>query len=1537
MPSSYGGTLVRASVVAVVVLAAIPQDVRTQDGVSAEAREFERHAAQMALVREEQRSRLERTRAHARMPSTMYASTPDRVLSHPFPLVASSSSTQERADATTPSAPLSPAPVERTHRIAFFPAASHRAEGGYQGLARIVNRAETAGEVRIDAFDDEGVAHGPLILDIDAGASTHITSQDLEQGNALIGLDGASGEGKGDWRLDLTSELEFEVLAYIRTGDGFLTSMHDRVPSGAAGHRVAMFNPGSNVNQVSRLRLVNPGSEAAAVLIEAIDDTGAPAADMVRIELGPGAARTVSARELESGGTGLAGALGTGRGRWRLVVSSPQALEVMNLLLSPTGHVINLSTSTANVDLDGAAFVHEVPLFPSAARRWRDGLQGFVRIVNHSDQAGTVRIDAFDDEGIPSTPLTLAIGANAAVHFNSGDLEDGNPGEGLGAGVGIGTGDWRLRLRSSLDLKVVAYVYSDDGFLASVHDLVPRTDAGHRLAVPDAGSGFGRMSLVRLLNLGAQPALVSIEAIDGHGSSASGAVRLEVPARGARTVSTHQLKTGAGVDGLGVRGLTVTADHPIEVMSLLESPAGHLANLSTSLDAMSADEVFRESISGPVVQSRCVNCHVADGIAGAFRLHFVPSTTPNHPSHNFDVFRNFLDVVEDGAALVLAKIQGIGHGGRLQFAAGTDEFADMERFLALLGEEIASTPSIAPEALFDTVRMAPARKTLRRAALVFAGRIPTDEEYAAAEQGPDDLRATIRGLMTGPEFHEFLVRGANDRLLTDRNIGQVIDHNVGRYFVEFVNETYRRREAAFGIDKRGRYYDWNDRSQHGFRRAPVELIAHVVENDLPYTEILTADYIMANPWAAAAYGASTTFDDPEDIYEFKPSKIESYYREGEGFESEFNRAIGSTRIVDPGPLRTNYPHAGLLNTTSFLLRYPTTATNRNRARSRWTYYHFLGLDIEKSAPRTTDPVALADTNNPTMRNPACTVCHVVLDPVAGAFQNYGDEGFYRDKRGGMDSLDRFYKDGSGTSLPIRADSWHARETLSWTVPLGAGVETLRVYFPNDFWHDATRTTGTVYLDRMRVVDAKGHALTHLEFESVTPPPPPRPDGECGRARRNPSTRRIDHYRYGWGGRVGCALYVDVTVPADGTYTVEIVAWADRYDPGRHPDRDTYSELSVAVNPYRSGDTWYRDMREPGFGDELAPDPDNSVQWLAEKIVADDRFAEATVKFWWPAIMGSEVAEPPEDERDADFEGLLVAASAQGAEVARLAEGFRLGFHELHEGRAYNLKDLLVEIVLSEWFRADAVEDADPVRRVALREAGARRLLTPEELARKTLALTGVQWERRINEGWPYEARPSALTIDYRLLYGGIDSDGVTKRARDLTPVMAGVAKRHAMQIACAAVTREFYLRPKSEWRLFDGIDRNTTDRGAIRGKLVELHDKLLGVEVTPDSVDVETAYGVFADARERRRRSGDTWFDHWNCYAGAHDRFFFEGLLDDIIVEKENEKGHRWHDFDWGRVEAYLDRIDWSDHRHTAHAWVVVLAYLLMDYRYLYL
>ena len=827
------------------------------------------------------------------------------------------------------------------------------------------------------------------------------------------------------------------------------------------------------------------------------------------------------------------------------------------------------------------------------------------------------------------------------------------------------------------------------------------------------------------------------------------------------------------------------------------------------------------------MQSKCVNCHVAGGVSGHTRLVFVRSDAADHETLNLQTFETFLNAVADegGGIYVLNKIQGVAHGGGEQVPVDSDDFTNMAHFLGLLGEEVA-TAALTPKTLFDTVMLASPRKTLRRAALIFAGRLPTDAEYAAVEHGDESvLRATVRGLMEGPQFHEFLLRASNDRLLTDRQ-AIVITPDTG-HLLDFADEHYLRAKAAYDSGDRDsrEFHDWYDRVQFGFRRAPLELIAYVVENDRPYTEILTADYIMANPLAAKAYGASTRFDDPADVHEFRKSRITTYYRKGDGFETESDPFVMAGRVLNPGSLRTHYPHAGILNTNAFLIRYPSTATNRNRARSRWTYYHFLGLDIEKSASRTTDPVALADTNNPTMNNPACTVCHSILDPVAGAFQNYGDDGYYKDKWGGLDSLDELYKKGKVAAMAVQAESWEGRQTLVWPLTLAAGTETLTVMYTNDFYDENTGEDGFVWLDRLTVVDAHGDVLASHEFEDLEIPVPHW--GTCGEAAYNDATERRDHVHL-WNGDHHCAFFIDVEVPTDGAYSVEVVAWSIGYH--EQYGNDGFARLSVTVNAYQLGDTWYRDMRTPGFSGMTAPNSDNSVQWLARQIVADPRFAAATVKFWWPALMGREVARPPEDEADAGFEGQLLAANAQGAEVARLAQGFRGGFHG---GPAYNLKDLLVEMVFSKWFRADAVTDADPVRHAALRGVGAKRLLTPEELAHKTAAITGVQWERHTPLQPTHGRSLSALTDQYRLLYGGIDSDGVTERSRESTSVMAGVAKRHAVVVSCPVVMREFFLLSEGDRQLFAGINVLERDADAVKNKLVELHDKLLGVQVAP--------------------------------------------------------------------------------------------------------
>ena len=1337
--------------------------------------------------------------------------------------------------------------VSAAHGLPFLPSASDASRR--QGIVNVLNRSAEAGDMRIVAVDDSGRRYGPLRLVLGANETAQFTSADLENGNADKGLFGATGSGVGDWRLELYSDLDIEALSYVRATDGLVTAMHDVAPSEGIRHRVPFFNAASDFEQESRLRLINPGGGPAEVAITGIDRRGSSPGDGVAVTLAPGASLTYTAAELESGAAaGLRGSLGDGKGEWRLLVESEQPLQVMSLVSSSTGHLTNLSTVPSNE----ARGVQSVPLFPAASDPF--GRQGLVRVVNRTNSAGEVRVKAHDDTQWDYAALVLPIGPGETVQFDSNDLEQGNPGKGFSGGTGSGQGDWRLELSSDVDIEVLSYVRAWDGLLSPMHDVVPSEADGtrHRVAMFNLEVSEEQARVLRLINPGSGSAEVAISGMDAQGRSLGDGVAVTLPAGASRTYTAEELRTGAATglrgslgDGTDEWRLTLESQQPVQVMSLLSGPTGHLSNLSTApvlvpktlppvfaTDTETSGEetpedVFRTDVS-PIVQAKCIICHRAGGFAADVpnsRLQFSPSTVEGHVALNLAVFEALIAVlnededVEDPATYILNKVQGVDHGGGAQATAGTDDYASLERFMGLLGKAVAPV-GITPETLFEGVTMESPRQTLRRAAIVFAGRVPTDAEYAAIDGAGEDedaaedaLRGAIRGLMTGPEFHEFLIRASNDRLLTDRELGSEV---IGRdgYFVDFTNKFYELIAAAGGPDDAPEAWDWKEKAQYGAARAPSELIAHVVENDLPYSEILTADYIMANPYAAEAYGASTEFEDANDVHEFRPSEIVSYYRDDDSKEKvvAFDK-FTIYHVTDPGNLRTDYPHAGVLNTTAFLLRYPTTPTNRNRARSRWTYYHFLGLDIEKSASRTTDPVALADTNNPTLNNPACTVCHAVLDPVAGAFQNYGDRGFYRDQWGGLDSLDEFYKrdfaSGSG-ELEVTARSPESRQTIAVEARLLPGETVVRLaprfdpQKPKDseaWWNGG--------FGEVRVLNGSGTVVHRLELADLDNVKKPGLDADwlCGNTKERAGVRFFEAYF--------CPSEFPINVEAEGSYTVEVDVWV-------YVDREVGDRrrlLSMDVGVHREGDTWYRDMRSPGFDGQLAPNPSSSLRWLSQRIVADPRFAEAAVKFWWPAIMGAEIAEPPEEESDANFYGLLLAANAQAAEVTRLVNGFQSGFHG---GSPFNGKDLLVEIALSKWFRATSVSDDEIIRAAALAGVGAKRLLTPEELARKTLALTGFQWGRDRGQNWraPHERQWSALTdvrAGYGLLYGGIDSDGVTVRARDLTTVMAGVAQSHAVETSRPVVMKEFFLLPDEDRRLFGGVDHTVSPVSELDG------------------------------------------------------------------------------------------------------------------------
>ena len=452
-----------------------------------------------------------------------------------------------------------------------------------EGFVRVVNRADVAGEVVIHATDERGERAGPVTLSLAAGQTRHFNSTDLQTGEADKGLSAGIGEGQGAWRLTATTTLNVDVLTFMRAETGFLTALHDTTGPPGRVHEVVFFNPGSNQNQVSRLRVFNAGAVAANVTVTGRDDNGdAAPGGAVSFTVPAAGVTTLTAEALENGADATTGALGDGHGKWRLAVTADQDVQVLSLLYSPDGSIANLSRPAAT---DGIHF------FPAAGGR----AEGFARIVNRSAQDGVVTIHAIDDAGMARPPVTLALAAGQARHFNSGDLERGNSAKGLSGGVGAGQGDWRLRLETELDILPLAYIRTANGFVTSMHDLAPRVRGRHEVYVFNPASNPNQVSLLRVINGTDADATVTITGVDDAGASGEGPVVFALPAGQAAMWSAEDLEQGAAGlqgrlgDGMGKWRLRLAADQPIEVMSLLRSPTSSIANLSTAGSPPSTD------------------------------------------------------------------------------------------------------------------------------------------------------------------------------------------------------------------------------------------------------------------------------------------------------------------------------------------------------------------------------------------------------------------------------------------------------------------------------------------------------------------------------------------------------------------------------------------------------------------------------------------------------------------------------------------------------------------------------------------------------------------------------------------------------------------------------------------------------------------------------------------------------------------------------------------------------------------------------------
>ena len=512
---------------------------------------------------------------------------------------------------------------DSVHIVPYLPSDPAGLGGGF---VRVVNHSHEAGTVALHRFDDAGNLLGTSIIALEAGEVVSFKASDWAACDLAKDVPGRLGddEARSGW-LSLATELDIEVASYLRTRDTVATSLHEVVRTTQDSddrtiHHVPFFNPGSERSQASHLRLINPGDRDVAVAITGRDDAGGSASEEVRLLLPGGTACWLNASVLESGaadgdGPGchiVSGRLGNGQGRWRLsVAASGGDIQVMNLMVNSTGHVTNLSAS-GGVKSGTYTLPYVLPVPDSTEEP-----HGFVRIINHSNAAGTVEIHGTDDTGASHGPVTLTLDGQEAVHLGSGDLEAGNASKGLPEGLGDGDGSWRLRLATELKIEALAYVRKQDEIVTSTHEVAraiqgEKGETVHYVPFFNPGRNKRRASWLRLSNSGRRNVEVTIEGYDDAGVAAP-EVSLMLPAGQACALSASTLESGKpesdsdtctgeqfdftgrfGV-GTGKWSLFVIAEGgDIQVMSLLKSRTGYLTNLSVPNRMSTARSALRK-------------------------------------------------------------------------------------------------------------------------------------------------------------------------------------------------------------------------------------------------------------------------------------------------------------------------------------------------------------------------------------------------------------------------------------------------------------------------------------------------------------------------------------------------------------------------------------------------------------------------------------------------------------------------------------------------------------------------------------------------------------------------------------------------------------------------------------------------------------------------------------------------------------------------------------------------------------------------------
>lgn len=319
--------------------------------------------------------------------------------------------------------------------------------------------------------------------------------------------------------------------------------------------------------------------------------------------------------------------------------------------------------------------------------------------------------------------------------------------------------------------------------------------------------------------------------------------------------------------------------------------------------------------------------------------------------------------------------------------------------------------------------------------------------------------------------------------------------------------------------------------------------------------------------------------------------------------------------------------------------------------------------------------------------------------------------------------------------------------------------------------------------------------------------------------------------------------------------------------------------------FKTGDNWFRDGKEPGYGATAMPGGytgnKTALQWLGQQVAADSRFAMGAVHFWYEGLFGREPLKAPQDSTSPQFAAQLAAYNAQNEEFRAIAARFAT-----NQGRgAYNVRDLLVDLMMSPLTRAEKAADPAGTRAGELKDLGSVTMLSPSQLNRKLIGLVGQGWTEFNN---PYTG--------WALNYGDFDGVSRTSRAQSHT-MMQTVTIDRLVSVRSCTFAKGDLDKAAVDRLLFPLVtlsDTPATAAGlaAITANVQYLHKWLWKEDVPPTDAEVQRTLKLFTD----------TWADRASAPARPVSCAYNNG----------------------------------NDPNYTGRAWAAVLAYMLGDVKFLY-